>query len=169
MSAKRTAFTLEEKVALRKHHRQWPLSSQKALCEWFEESFNKPIRQATVSEVLSSRYSHLDDVLTNPALSSKKKQRIEAYPELESALNTWFFHAQSSKDLVINGDVVRAKARFFWHDLPQYQGLEEPSFSNGWLHRFKQRHGIKEWRRFGELASVDKEGMAADLVSEVRL
>ena len=39
---KRIAFTVDEKVALRKQHAQNPELSQKALCKWFEESFGKP-------------------------------------------------------------------------------------------------------------------------------
>lgn len=61
---KRIAFTVDEKVALRKQHAQNPELSQKALCKWFEESFGKPIRQGTVGEVLSTRYSHFDKQIT---------------------------------------------------------------------------------------------------------
>ena len=39
-------------------------------------------------------------------------------------------------------------------------------FSDGWLGNFKRRHGIKQFKRYGEAASVDHTGMAAELVSE---
>jgi len=83
---KRVAFTVDEKVALRKQHTLNPALSQKRLCEWLKESFGKPIRQATISEVLSSRYSHLDEQIT-PSQAASKKQRLAAYPALEHALS----------------------------------------------------------------------------------
>lgn len=168
MPPKRAAFTIQEKVAIRRRHAEDPGLSQTALCQWFEQSFGKPIRQGTVSEILSNRYSHLDNALA-PSQPLQKRRRTEAYPALESALTGWFYAKQDCRDLVINGDAVRAKARFYWHQLPQYQGLEEPSFSDGWLSNFKVRHGIKQWRCHGEAASVDKTMMAADLVGEVNL
>jgi len=136
---KRIAFTVDEKVALRKQHAQNPELSQKALCKWFEESFSKPIRQGTVSEVLSTRYSHLDQQIT-PSQAASKKQRMQAYPALETALSQWLL-AQGATP-VVSGEVLKAKARFFWHQIPQYQDQQEPSFSDGWLARFKHRHGI---------------------------
>jgi hypothetical protein len=162
---KRTAFTVDEKVALRRQHAANPALSQQRLCEWFEESFGKPIRQATLSEILSSLYSHLDEQVT-PSQAASKKQRLQAYPDLEHALSQWFFARESSTSLVITSEVVRSKARFFWQQLPQYQGQQAPSFSEGWLARFKHRYGIKQWKRHGEAASVDVAGMAAELVSE---
>ena len=63
MPPKRTTFTADEKRALRAHHIKEPKLSQHALATWFEAKFSKHIRQATVSEVLSSRYSHLDEDL----------------------------------------------------------------------------------------------------------
>ena len=74
-ATKRAAFTANEKVALRRQHAEQPSLSQKGLCEWFEESFGKPIRQATVSEVLSERYRHLDEHIT-PLQGAVKKQRL---------------------------------------------------------------------------------------------
>jgi hypothetical protein len=89
MPPKRTAFTVDEKIALRAHHAQYPSLSQKALSQWFEESFGKPIRQNTVSEVLSQRYSHINSDL-EPVQRASKKQRLQAYPDLERALHHFF-------------------------------------------------------------------------------
>ena len=82
MANKRAAFTESEKAALRQQHQQHRLSTQKELSAWFESQFGKPIRQVSVSEILSSRYSHLDQAI-EPA---RKKQRKPQYQELEDAL-----------------------------------------------------------------------------------
>ena len=164
-ATKRVAFIADKKVALRKQHAELPSLSQRELCEWFEESFGKPIRQATVSEVLSERYKHLDQQIT-PLQAARKKQRLQAYPTLEHALSQWFFAYEATPNLAITGEILKAKARQYWHRLPQYQGQQEPLFSDGWLGNFKRRHGIKQFKRHGEAASVDHTGMAAELVSE---
>jgi hypothetical protein len=169
---KRISFSVDEKIALRKQHALNPHLSQQGLCKWFEDSFGKPIRQATVSEVLSSRYSHLDLLQITPAQASVKKQRPQAYPDLERALSQWLFAYRNtcSPSDVVSAEVVKAEARFFWRQLPQCQGRQEPSFSDGWLANSKRRYGIKSWKRFarGQATGVDEEaGVAADLVSEV--
>jgi uncharacterized protein YegP (UPF0339 family) len=58
---------------------------------------------------------------------------------------------------------VKEKAHWFWSRLPQYNGIPEPAFSEGWLDNFKARHGIKSWKKNGEAASVDEPNMAGDL------
>jgi hypothetical protein len=58
---------------------------------------------------------------------------------------------------------VKEKARQFWHKLPQYEGIAQPAFSEGWLTNFKARFAIRSFRRFGEAGSVDLTNMAADL------
>jgi hypothetical protein len=168
---KRVSFSVDEKTALRKQHALNPQLSQQSLCKWFAASFGKPIRQATVSEVLSSRYSHLGLLQVTPAQASVKKQRPQAYPGLERALSQWLFAYRNTcgPSDVVSAEVVKAKARFFWRQLPQYQGRQEPSFSDGWLANFKRRYGIKSWKLFarGQATGVDEAGVAVDLVSEV--
>jgi hypothetical protein len=45
----------------------------------------------------------------------------------------------------ITGDTVKGKATEFWNRLPQFDGLDEPKWSNGWLDGFKKRFKIKEY------------------------
>jgi hypothetical protein len=93
--AKRTAFTIVEKAALLKQHAASPRSSQQALCEWFERSFDKSVRQATVSEILSDRYSHLDEVtaLLQPLGKSSARKLIQH-------LRTGYRHGSSQSKAV---------------------------------------------------------------------
>jgi hypothetical protein len=108
-AVKRIAFTVDEKVALCKQHAQNPELSQEALCKWFEESYGKPMRQGTVSEVLSTRYSHLDQQIT-PSQTASKKQRLQVYPALETALSQWLL--AEGDTCAINGEAIKAKALF---------------------------------------------------------
>jgi hypothetical protein len=65
---------------------------------------------------------------------------LQAHPALETALSQWLLADGDTP--AVNGEAIKAKARFFWQQIPQYQGQQEPSFSDGWLARFKRRHGI---------------------------
>lgn len=123
---------MDEKAALRKHHAEHPKVSQKDLRTWFEGSFNKPIRRATVSEILSDRYLHLDSQIAR-SQAVRKRQRLAAYTDLENALSQWFFACEASPSLITSGEALKAKATLFWHRLPQYQGQPVPSFSEGGL------------------------------------
>ena len=163
MVPKRTAYTNAEKTALRRHHQTYPILTQKELGVWFEGQTGKAIKQVTISEVLSDRYAFLDNgAVSSSALDpSRKKQRQEQWLDLEEALSEWVVKEQHR--LPITGDIIRTKASWFWHRLPQYCSRPEPPWSNGWLAGFKQRRGIKDRRRHGEASSVDDTTMRAKL------
>jgi hypothetical protein len=59
------------------------------------------------------------------------------------------------KKAVITGEILKAQAIKFWVTLPQYQGQEQPKFSNGWLWGFQHRFRIKEYIYHGEAASAE--------------
>jgi hypothetical protein len=162
MPPKRTQFTLAEKHALRAHHAANPSLSQQQLRAWFEATTGKPITQGTVSQLLSSKYTFLDGTDLKDLRQPKRlKYRPVAYPTLEKILADWVFHQQRA--LIISGELLKEKARWFWHRLPEYKDTEEPPFSDGWIARFKARFGISSRLRHGEAGSVNEAEMAADL------
>jgi Tc5 transposase-like DNA-binding protein len=46
---------------------------------------------------------------------------------------------------IITQDILRNKAGELWKALPQYAGVEEPKWSNGWIGGFQKRFKIKEY------------------------
>jgi len=58
------------------------------------------------------------------------------------------------KKAIITRDVLKSQAIKLWNSLPQYQGKEEPKWSNGWLDRYKKRFGIKEYVTHREAGSA---------------
>ena len=77
-------------------------------------------------------------------------------PLLESALSMWFNDVRT-KNLPVNSDMIIKKAKKFGGEL----GVVGFSYSNGWLERFKKRHGILLHKVHGEsnevnLADVEK-------------
>jgi hypothetical protein len=55
----------------------------------------------------------------------------------------------------ISGDILIHKARQIWPRIPEYAHLETPTFSQGWLTRFKTRHNIKKRTPNSAARSVD--------------
>ena len=49
------------------------------------------------------------------------------------------------KKAIITGDILKAKAKELGDALPQYDNVEQPKWSNGWLDGFKKRFKIKEY------------------------
>ena len=78
------------------------------------------------------------------------------WPELEAALFEWQQRMQK-KRAVITGELLKQQAAKFWNALPQYQGKEQPRFSNGWLQGFQKRFNIREYVNHGEAASAEIE------------
>jgi hypothetical protein len=67
-----------------------------------------------------------------------KKMRAAFYPNVEKALDLWFKDARSQK-IPINGPILQAKAEL----LASQMGHHDFKCSNGWLSRYKARHGYQ--------------------------
>jgi len=78
---------------------------------------------------------------------------------MELALKCWFLEQQDKVNL--NGDMLHAKAARFLEEL--HHDAPEMAFSQGWLEKFKDRHGIKSFRHFGESSALDMEAVGATL------
>ena len=66
----------------------------------------------------------------------------------ESALFIWFTNARA-QNIPISEEILKTKARQFGEEM----GITEFSYSNGWLTRFKSRHGI-----FSQIISGESAG-----------
>uniref|UniRef100_A0A1B6ML08 HTH CENPB-type domain-containing protein n=1 Tax=Graphocephala atropunctata TaxID=36148 RepID=A0A1B6ML08_9HEMI len=80
-----------------------------------------------------------------------KKPKLET---LDSALYKWF-SAKRAEGKPVTGPMIIEKAKFFHTEL----GLPNDdmlSFSKGWLHNFKIRHGIRKLDVSGEIRSADE-------------
>lgn len=146
----RIAVTEQQRRALRRwYFAQSPRPHHKACIDWFKNTFNQPISQSTISESLSKRFSHLD----TSSASDRIRQRAPQWPKLEEILFQWQKSVESQGQAT-SGDILVEKAKEIWHQIPEYQGLEVPQFSPGWLARFKERHSIRSRVQHGEAASV---------------
>ena len=98
-----------QKTTLRAQRRLYPANSNKALAEWFQQTYNHTLSSSTVSEVLSSHYRHLDEPLSNHHAHSTRIWH-EHWLKLESALFAWIQRVK--EQVVISGDIIREKDEF---------------------------------------------------------
>lgn len=107
------------------------------------------ITKSTLTTILKAK-----DKLQNNAsrfAPDRKRLREAAYPDLENAVLLWLKRARSS-NLPINGPILREKAE----ELSLRLGIEDFKCSDGWISRFKERHGLSFKTVSGEAAVVDE-------------
>jgi len=110
---------------------------------------NVPV--STLKTILSKK----DDILQaaqNTGVASLKRKRDQEgrFLELDKAILTWFQQKRAAR-IPISGPLLQTKAREFALKL----GVEDFQASNGWLQKFKNRHGITGKCISGESGSVD--------------
>lgn len=138
----RQAVSLAEKKAIRDYYNQSAHRiPQKEVTEWFRKTYNKDLSQSTISEILSPKYSYLDD--GSVRLGDIKKIRAPKFPLLDNAVYEWL-QQREVEGLPISGDMIKQAATRFWSKIPAYASLPLPDFSNGWLDKFRRRHYIQQ-------------------------
>jgi hypothetical protein len=141
-----------ERQAIRLYaHTTTPKPSQRAISTWFHATYNRKLSQSTISDSLKDRYAHLD--VATKADAYAFRLRDGKWPLLERILFSWQQQFEVKGQLV-GGELLIEKALDIWHALPQFNTLEPPHFSNGWLMRFKSRFKLKQHTSYGEIASV---------------
>ena len=102
----------------------------------------------------------IDDIVGN---GSAKRQKTVRYPELENALLEWILRSQDK--IILTDNICSEKAKVFAQmlNIP----FSDFKFSNGWLFKFKRRHGLVQIKKHGEDASADH-AAAAVAVTQLR-
>ena len=147
----RKSIPASQKASLRARKRLYPNTSQKELREWFKAEYNHTLSSGLISDILSSKYSHLDDDAPPPR--DLKRQRRENWPELENALYEWITRVEGQ--IPISAEIIQHKAEHFWAII--YPAMEKPTFSNGWLHQFQSWRSIRWYEQHGEAGDVPKQ------------
>ena len=140
---KRTALDIDQKQRIISYYDKTK-SSQQQIANHFSTLWSMDIARRTVGDILSQRDKWLSDN------TAKRTKGHAKHTDLEQALWLWFSNKRA-QNVVLTDEIVRAKAKDFGREL----GVIDFSYSNGWLHRFKQRHGISSHVLSGESAGVD--------------
>lgn len=125
---------------------QWQESNkemkQSELADWATNEFSlvKKPSQATISNILRNREKFL---LSNDL--TIKKARVLPFPELDAALANWAFQCRD-QGIVLSCAMIQDQGR----RMAATMSIDEakmPTFSNGWVWSFMNRHNLKQKRR----------------------
>ncbi|KAH7974433.1 hypothetical protein HPB49_015490 [Dermacentor silvarum] len=120
--------------------------------------------QSTLATIIKNA-SNIDAVLDDDIGSGERKRiRAATYGDVEAALYKWFVDARA-KNVPLNGLILLAQAKLLGFAL----GHENFNPGNGWLQRFKDRHGITCKSIVGEAAFVDKDGLQPDNAADLKV
>ncbi|XP_039689508.1 CENP-B homolog protein 2-like [Medicago truncatula] len=107
----------------------------------------------------------------NPASTQKDLQRwLEGKFQLKVSQGTISNTLKRSNDY-LSAEIEKGRAEIKRHKPAKYPDMEKVVYEwflqhqERWLGKFKHRHGIKSFRRFGESGSVDVQDMEQKLVS----
>ncbi|XP_071497446.1 tigger transposable element-derived protein 4-like [Diadema antillarum] len=111
------------------------------------------VKTNTLSDMIKNRHKIVQAV-ENPSDARKgvKRMRQMTFDNVDAALITWFRQRESLPDLQLDGEMLLEKAKYFAKELGH-----ETAPSQGWIDRFKKRHGIGHIKKAGEAAGVDEE------------
>lgn len=125
---------------------------------WIEEKWSVRVNESTITRILQTAEERLGSETINP---NSKRHKSVTYPELELALKEFVLNYQHRT--VLSDAILIEKAKMIAEglDIPQ-EGLQ---FSSGWLHKFKDRNGIRQRKLEGEASSADEAAIANALPS----
>ena len=128
---------------------------------WWYSQYGYTLSSSTASDILSVKNSHLDSDQVN--LKAKNSRTVK-WDTLEKAFSDWAIQFDQVHGTV-SGDLLRLKVTEFWQRLPEYQGLECPGWSEGWLSGFKNRYNFHRRRKAGEASSVE---ITDDIITQMK-
>lgn len=144
-SCKQTYLTNAIRKAICEKKAQDALLTQTQLLKWIKDTYGLEVSQATISNTLK-RSNYFLNPSTKIHMNSKRYSPVK-YPQVEAALLEWIKSCgRGSRNRAFGGELLRKKAEEFMR-LYYPANVSNISFSNGWLHRFKLRHGIKSFKR----------------------
>lgn len=154
------SYTFGEKQALLKKFNEG--SSNQAL---FASNHNIPM--ATFSRWLKDQ-DHIIHQAEDVVLKDSMRHRSAKYPALESALFRWF-QALRAAGSTMTDELLKAKAKQL--STSSQSGVTDVDWhpSNGFLYRFKVRHGIRSCSQTGELLSANEEDAESERLRIQRL
>ena len=151
---KRKAISDIDRQRICKRNKDYP-RHQSMLIAWFCQETSYQLNQSSISKILSSKYDYLDDLNKKKDKTKLESKRTSAgdWPELEEALYEQQQRMQK-QGAVITGEILKAQAAKFQEKLPQYEGIQQPKWSNSQLDSFKTCFKIKEFVQHREAGSA---------------
>ena len=124
----RIAISNAQKKALRAwYFAPGPKKTLAKASAWWYSEYSYTLSSLTASDILLKKNQHLD---SNSVNLKAKTSRAAKWDTLEMALSDWAIHFDQANSM-ISSDLIRTKATRLWKTIPEYQGLECPTWSNG--------------------------------------
>ncbi|KAK0389503.1 hypothetical protein NLU13_3078 [Sarocladium strictum] len=130
---------------------------------WWIETYGYHLNSSTVSDILGPKYASLDEhdgsgrggnadninINNNHAENSKtrdgrKRERRAKWQGLEEELYKWVRGYEAREGSEASGGTLRDRATELWHQMPCYSSMPCPTWSQGWLARFRARYDIHQ-------------------------
>jgi hypothetical protein len=147
MSAlKRTVLTLDQKQQARVHIERTRGIQTFQVQEWVKKEFKVTISAASARRLMQAPI----EAFAGPP--GRKKQRRVRFPEFETSMLR--FYQLNDGKAIITDALLLEEAKTIRDSLKIPES--ELRISNGWLEKFKLRHGIKQHVLHGESDSVDR-------------
>ncbi|KAJ3649085.1 hypothetical protein Zmor_020847 [Zophobas morio] len=144
---KRTVLTIEQKIEIIKQNESG--ENVAALARRFG------IGRQTVRDIVKNKtnlQAFLLQADSTQVVSQRKTMKASTFEELEQAMIKWFLQKRA-EGTPISGPMCLRQAQLFHEKLNPGENFKA---SNGWLYRFKKRHGIRELSIEGEKLSADE-------------
>jgi len=106
------------------------------------------VNKSTITRILQSKDKRLTTKIINP---ETKRHKSVAFPELELALKEFVLYYQHKT--ILSDAMLIEKAKLLANGLGVPEGALQ--FSSGWLHKFKERNGIRQEKLYREADSAD--------------
>jgi len=138
-------LTLQQKSALVQFHTTNPSLKHEDLANWVKQQYNllKALDRTIIGKILQDKEKY--SIIASQDQSLKCTHFL-SHSELNNALANWILQMEHRK-IRINEDLIKEKGRQFAQSLSI---INPPTFSNGWLQSFNQRHSFREHRIHGE-------------------
>lgn len=143
--ATRHTLTLSEKIQLIRENEE--NFSYRALADKYKISIG------SVSNIIKRKAEYMENYEQNENSTKKRNVRDEFSQQLDEKVYEWFV-VQRSKNIPISGPLLQERARQIRQQLGG-PNADDFKASNGWLEKFRIRHGIQHRIICGEAAAVD--------------
>jgi hypothetical protein len=107
------------------------------------------VNESTITRILQTTEKRLSSETISP---NTKRHKPVTYPELEFALKEFVLDYQHQT--VLTDAILIEKAKMIADGLDISRNALQ--FSSGWLHKFKDRNGIRQRKLEGEASSADE-------------
>lgn len=112
------------------------------------------VSEAAISKIKKKRHEILEAVSNTFESAQKKTLHKPEYVDLEKSLYEWFLN-QRQRNCAVSGPMLKSRAKVEFERLYPDRGSGSFNASDGWLSKFKKRHGIRYLKICGEILSSD--------------